>query len=115
MIHDGKVDSYFVCPCKKKAGGAARVIGERCLPRHECPQPRAAALHDSFNLGMHRRAWPYQRSDLTRLEAGLLHFWVCDPLPTGIGFGIGIGWAFGHPSVTQGWPKRHARDTLALN
>jgi hypothetical protein len=30
---------------------------------------------------------------------------------TGIGFGIGIGSRLGHPSVTQGWPKGHARMT----
>jgi hypothetical protein len=31
----------------------------------------------------------------------------CDPLP--IGIGAGIGWPLGGPSVAQGPPKRHAR------
>jgi hypothetical protein len=35
---------------------------------------------------------------------------LCDPLPVGIGFGIGS--PLGHPSVTQGPPKRHARVEL---
>jgi len=37
----------------------------------------------------------------------------CDPLP--IGIGLGIGWPLGDPSVAQGPPKRDASEALASN
>ena len=38
-----------------------------------------------------------------------------DPLPIGIGSGIGIGSRLGHAWITPGTPKRHAWVTLGSN